>query len=446
MRIGVDQGKVASGPARPTAKAVSILGSPDRTGWNAASVLILYFLILLVIPSNRTFAALGGAGGPAALFALLLLPWWGWYYLQRRAYSSFEAVQPVRAALFVLFGCILASFAAGASRALTDAEANALNLGLLRTAAFASVFLLASDGIPNTARLISVLRACCILAGLYAALGLLQFFTGQSFVAGINIPGLSISDFGALQDRGGFSRPSATARNPLEYAFVLAMIFPVAVSLALQDRTVGLFVRWFPVVAIAIATVLSVSRSAIVGIVVATAVLFPFWGPEIRRRAGLAALALLAVVWALVPGMVGTLVGLFGPGDPSLKSRTESYDIVPVFWQMYPLFGRGLGTFLPEYRILDNQYLVSLIDTGTLGLLAFIGLLGAGFTAALLGRKGYSEPLLSHLGPGLAGAVAAGASLIGFFDVLSFPQAAGTLFLITGVCGAYWRLRGQPNE
>jgi polysaccharide biosynthesis protein PslJ len=417
----------------------------DRTGWDAVDVLIIYFLILLVLPSNRAIQALGGAGAPAALFALVCLPWWGWYHLQRTVRMPANRIQPVRMAMFIFLGCIMASYAAGALRAMTPTETNGLNLGLVRTAAFASVLFLASDGIPSRERLARFLRWCCLLAGLYAALGIVQFFTGQSFVADLSIPGLSVSDFGALQERGGFSRPSATARNPLEYAFVMSMLFPVSISLALHDRERHVFLRWFPVAAMALAFMLSVSRSAIIGLIVAVAVLFPFWSPQVRRRAGIAALGLLVVVWAVVPGMMGTLLGLFGGEDASLKSRTESYDIVRIFWQMNPLFGRGPGTFLPEYRILDNQYLVSLVETGTVGLAAFIAVPATAFLGALIARKRHTGELYVHLGPGLAAGVAAGTSLTGFFDALSFPQAVGTLFLMTGVCGAYWRLRDIPS-
>ncbi|TQJ68627.1 O-antigen ligase [Arthrobacter sp. SLBN-100] len=423
----------ASGPER------------DRTGWDAVDFLIIYFLILLVLPSNRAIEALGGAGAPAALFALVLLPWWGWYHLQRNARILADRIQPVRMAMFIFIGCVMASYAAGALRAATPTETNGLNLGLVRTAAFASVLFLASDGIPTKERLIGFLRWCCLLAGLYAALGILQFFTGQSFVADLAIPGLSVSDFGALQERGGFSRPSATARNPLEYAFVMSMLFPVSISLALHDRGRHVFLRWFPVAAIAFALMLSVSRSAIIGLAVAVAVLFPFWSPQIRCKAGIAALGLLVTVWAVVPGMMGTVLGLFGGEDASLKSRTENYDIVWTFWQMNPVFGRGLGTFLPEYRILDNQYLVSLIDTGSAGLAALIAVPVTAFAAALIARKRYTEELYVQLGPALAAGVAAGTTLTAFFDVLSFPQAAGCLFLMTGVCGAYWHLRDLPS-
>ena len=414
-------------------------------GPDAVTVIAVYLSLLLAIPSNRTVAALGGAGAPAALFALVALLWWCWYHVQRPTPSLARDSQPVRIAMFIFVAAALASYAAGASRALPPAEINALNLGLLRVAAFAGILLLASDGIPNRARLIALLRWLCFLGGVFAALGLLQFVTGQSFVEKLNIPGLTVSDFGALQDRSGFNRSVSTARNPLEYAFVLAMVLPIALTLALHDTGTRLLVRWFPVGTITLAALLSVSRSAIIGVLVAVAVLLPSWSPAVRRKAAVAAVVLVGIVWAVVPGMMGTLRGLFDGQDPSLKSRTDSYDIVSAFVQMNPFLGRGFGTFLPEYRILDNQYLVTLIDMGVLGLIALCAVPAVGFVAVLAARHHYAEPLLAKLGPALAASLAAGAVVTGFFDALSFPQAAGMLFLVAGFCGAYWRMKDSQG-
>lgn len=431
-------------PARAAARAQLRLGplhKRARLGWDAVDTLALYLLVLLAVPSNRTIEPLGGAGVPAVLLALLFLPWWGWYTAQGEVGVVPAPKQPVRVAMMILLVCIVASYAAGSQRALSEPESNALNLGLLKAASFLSVLAVANDGIPSTERLIHFLRWCCLLCGMYATLGVVQFVTGQSFVEGISIPGLTISDFGALQERGGFSRPSSTARNPLEYAYVLAMFFPIAVTLALHDRKQNILIRWFPVAAIAIAAALSVSRSAIVGVAVAALVLVPFWTPSVRRKAAAAALGMLGLVWIFVPGMMGTLFNLFGDDDPGVGSRTDSYAVVWSFWQHNPVFGRGFGTFLPAYRILDNQYLLTLVETGALGLVALIGVAVTASVVAIRASTRYPQPLFRNLGPGLAASVVAGAVLTGFFDALSFPQAAGVLFLVLGICGAFWRLK-----
>ncbi|NUT70601.1 O-antigen ligase [Pseudarthrobacter sp. C4D7] len=414
--------------------------------WDAVDALALLLLVLLAIPSNRTIEPLGGAGVPAMLLALLFLPWWGWYAAQREARLFPAPAQPVRTAIVILLLCILASYAAGSLRALSDPESNGLNLGLLRAASFMGILAVAADGIPSRRRLIQLLRWCCLLCGMYATLGVVQFVTGQSFVEGISLPGLAVSDFGALQERGGFNRPSSTARNPLEYAYVLSMFFPIAVSLALHDRKQNALMRWFPVAAIATAAALSVSRSAIVGVAVATVVLVPFWTADVRRKAAVAALGLLGVVWIMVPGMMGTLLNLFGEHDPGVDSRTDSYTVVWSFWQLNPVFGRGFGTFLPAYRILDNQYLLTLVETGALGLAAFAGVAATAVVVAIKAGRRSTQPLFRSLGPGLAASVVAGAVLTGFFDALSFPQAAGVLFLVLGLCGAFWRLKDVDVE
>ena len=68
--------------------------------------------------------------------------------------------------------------------------------------------------------------------------------------------------------------------------------------------------------------------------------------------------------------------------DDSALSRTDSYDLAAQFIERSPVFGRGLSTFLPSYRILDNQYLGLLIETGVVGTAAFLALLTTALVVA----------------------------------------------------------------
>ena len=88
------------------------------------------------------------------------------------------------------------------------------------------------------------------------------------------------------------------------------------------------------------------------------------------------ALAASSRCWSVTPNLFGSIVGLFAgaPEDPSITSRTDSFDLPVEFIAPQPLFGRGLGTFLPKYRIFDNQYLVLLVTIGIVGTLAFVAL------------------------------------------------------------------------
>src|SRR2546430_13733022 len=53
--------------------------------------------------------------------------------------------------------------------------------------------------------------------------------------------------------------------------------------------------------------------------------------------------------------------------DDSALSRTDSYAVAGAFISRAPLLGRGPATWLPPYRILDNQFLGSLIEIGVGG-------------------------------------------------------------------------------
>lgn len=432
-------GHQALKPLRRGLASIKAVALPDAT-----TVLTVYTVLLYLVPSDRRIAALGAAGSPSAIWAVGVGLWWGWYHIQRTKPSLSLGRQPVRTAEFILLGSALLSYVAAALRPLPVDETNAIDIGLLRLLGLAGVLLVANDGIPDRERFLTLLRRIVLAGGLFAAFGLLQFVIGQSLVDSITIPGLtSTQSFTNVQDRSGFLRSASTAMHPLEYAAVLAMILPLALSFGLHDLRGSKLARWFPTAAITLAMVLAVSRSAILGMIAGVVVLFPAWSRSVRWKVGLASVVLLAAVYALVPGMIGTLRYLFlGVGqDSSANSRTESYGLVDIFVARSPFVGRGFGTFLPEYRILDNQYLLVLIEMGFVGLFALVGLLLTSLICGWVGRRFYTDPLMNQIGQALAASVVAGAALTGFFDAFSFQMAGGTLFLMLGLCGTYWRLR-----
>jgi O-antigen ligase len=150
----------------------------------------------------------------------------------------------------------------------------------------------------------------------------------------------------------------------------------------------------------------------------------------------------LAVVFVTVPGMIGTLVGLFsGIGsDSSAQSRTGSYSLAGMFIERAPIFGRGFQTFLPEYRILDNQYLLSVIETGLVGVAALLGFFVTGIVTARRARRLADTEAVKGLAQALAASCAAGMASFALFDALSFPQVANLVMLVVGVAGGLYRL------
>lgn len=416
-------------------------GLPPSSGPVADSVTVLtFFLILLAaVPSRLVFSGVGSAGNPSTIIALGAALWWVWDLLQRPRSESLGR-QPVRLAVFALLASTLASYAAGMLRAIPAAEVSTADVGILRMIAWTGVALVANDGIRDSARLETLLRRIVVIAGVVAILGLVQFATGEAFVDKISLPGMiSTQDYAGVQSRGSFVRSIGTAIHPLEYSTILTMALPLALTRGLEPRG-SLIARWWAAAAIAAAAAVAVSRSTILCVVVALAVMSLTWVPRIRFRMLAAAAAGGVAVFLFVPGMLGVLASLFTglSNDSSAQSRSGSMDLVGVFFQRAPFFGRGFGTFLPEYRILDNQFLLTLLETGLVGLLALVGLIVTAIVCADAARR-RSSPSASWA-QALTASMAAGAMGFALFDGLAFPQAAGLFFVVAGASGAAWRI------
>jgi O-antigen ligase len=166
------------------------------------------------------------------------------------------------------------------------------------------------------------------------------------------------------------------------------------------------------------------------------------------RLLSAAAVVFVVLVFVTVPGILGTVLGLFtnAGGDPSIESRTGSYAVAGEFIQRSAWFGRGFGTFLPSYRIFDNQFLLSLVEVGVIGVLAMLTLFGAATYAGRRTRTGACDPTLSLVGQALAAAACVGGTGLAIYDGFSFPMGTGTLFLLLGMAGCAYRLQRLEPE
>jgi polysaccharide biosynthesis protein PslJ len=432
-------------PGRPSAVPAprrSGSESRPRASADAVTALTVFLVLLFAIPSRLIFAPLGGAGSPAQLLGVAALLWWAATRLARGSRSSTR--QPIRWAMGAFVVANLLSYVAATIRPIDDVELRAADRGLLSLLSWLGIVLLACDGIPSRARLDVLLRRLVIAGGCIAILGLAQFFTHQAFVNYIQIPGLSQNtDLGIVLNRDGFSRPAGTALHPIEYGIVITMMLPLALYYALMDKHRPPLRRWWAVIPLAMAVPVSISRSAIVCTAVVLAVMLPALSRTIRRRAYTAIVVLLSAAFVAVPGIIGTLFGLFTGigGDSSAQSRTGSYTLAWEFISRAPVFGRGFQTFLPQYRILDNQYLLSTIETGIVGVAALLALFATGFVTARKVRKLARDEPTRLLAQAIAASILAGAASFALFDALSFPQVANLVMLMVGIAGAAYRLQ-----
>jgi len=425
------------------------IGAPPigRHSIDATAILTLYIVVLMGVPAALRAAALGTAGSPASMLALATFLWWTWYHLQRTDTQD-SGIHSVRNAVLVLLVVVLAAYVHAMASPLPVAELTPADSGMIEMIGLAGVALVAHDGITSLDRHRTVVRRLVLAVGLVSVLGVLQYVTKEPFVDRITIPGLTPGNAEwTLAVRSGLARPSGTSTHPIEYGVVLTMCLPLAVVYAMHAPRR----RWLYQVllgAIGFAIFLSLSRSAILCGGTALLALAATWSNRARLTAAAALLALFTSAYVMVPGLLGTLGRLFTglSNDTSVSSRTAAYDVAFQFVGRSPVLGRGYGTFLPDYWILDNQYLLLLIEVGVVGLLALLALVAAAVVAAGRSVRLSDDDFDREIARGLRAGVLAGAMGLAFFDTFSFPQSAGTLFLMIGLSGALRRLLAEAAE
>lgn len=411
------------------------------------SIVLILIVVLVAIPARLVFAPLGGAGTPAQMMGIGMLVWWvGLRVANARSAPKLTRVQW---GVLTFLASIAVSYVVAATRPVAGLELSAADRGLIGALALVGMALVTVDAPNRLSDLDRILRRLSWAGCFVACVGLAQFVTGQSLVGGIDIPGLTPnSELAALDARGGLNRPAGTATHPIEFGAVLTMILPVAIHYALYDHHRGRVARWLPVGVMAVAVPLSISRSALLSMAVALGLLLVTWPRMLRLQASAVSAVLIAGLYVLVPGLLGTLTGLFTgiSSDTSAKSRTDSYGIAFDFIQRSLLFGRGFRTFLPSYRILDNQYLLTTIETGLVGLAVFGYLLVAAIWTGARARRLAVDPQTRDLAQALTASVTAAACSFALYDAFSFSMAADILFVLIGTVGALGRLVAAGSQ
>lgn len=417
----------------------------EPRGSGVVAWLTCYVVVLLAVPSWLVVGPLGSAGAPSMLLGLASGLVWLLAQLPRA--SGGTTSSPVRWALVVFLACVGLSYAVAMARPIEWDEVSPADQSLLVMLSWAGVFLLVHDGLEDEGAIETLVRRASYVGGLMATLGIIQFVTGQLLIDRLEIPGLRSTGAVFASFRNGLLRMSGTATSPIEFGALLTILLPLSLHHAFYGTTRSAVLRWGPTAAIAGALVLSLSRSAYIGLAIALAVLVLGW--PARRRWQLLGLAVggFAVLAVASPRLLRAVRSMFATAqdDPSIASRTNSYDVVWEFFLRSPWLGRGPGTFLPKYRILDNNYLGLLINVGLVGLLAFVGLLVTAMLVLVLRRRHWQADSSRDLALSLVAAVLAGGVSLAFFDGFAFPMTMGTLFLTLGLAGALVRVEGATS-
>lgn len=410
--------------------------------FDAVSLTVVAVALAMLVPARYTFSMFGSIGRPSVVLGLVLLFWWAVTRLVPG--MAHHRGNPVRRWGLVFLVVFFTAFIAGSARSLPGVEARGLDRALLVYAGLMGVLLVVADGVTDRRRLDQLLRRVVGLGVALALLGHVQFITGTNLAESLQFPGTSLHrEFFEVEARNAFTRVNATATHPIEFGVIMGMMLPIALHYALHARR-HKALAWFAVVVIGSAGPISVSRSSIVAIAAGLVILVLGWNARRRAFAALLALPGIVVVQSVVPGLLSTFRGLFtGWGeDASIEYRTNDYDRIFELASESWLFGRGPGTFIPDYYfVVDNQYLVSLVETGIIGLAGIGALVLAAIWCCRDIRRRSSDAESRHLALALMAAYASAIIASGTYDSLApaFGIFGPVAFALLGAAGALWR-------
>jgi O-Antigen ligase len=425
-------------------------GDNASTRQHAVLLLQIFAITLLVFPSDTIIKAIGAAGFVAALVAIFgFVAWLMSTFLG--LHNPLDHRHPTRAALGILWLVTLISFALMHRTPQTGTTELAADRWIMQLAGMTGVALIAAECLGSLQDVKRVLRALVGAAAFCSVVAAFQFWTNFDPAHYLRmIPGFTVNVVNSdISWRDGVKRVTGTAIDPIELGVVAGMLLPLALYLLMYDKERRAWKRWVPVVCIGLAVPITVSRSAILSVAVACG-LFVVLLPSARRVPFFAALpVVIAAIFAVGHGLVGTLGKYFtlGSSDPSIAHRTNNYNYVEQLVRQAPWFGNGGGTYLPSsLHILDNQYLTTTIELGLVGLAALTFYFVLPVATALVARSRTVDAEMRTLCGALAGAALAAAICSGTFDSLSFPMFAYVDALVLGLCGTCWLIVARSQD
>jgi polysaccharide biosynthesis protein PslJ len=253
--------------------------------------------------------------------------------------------------------------------------------------------------------------------------------------------------------RGGRVRAFASAEHPIALGAMLVLLMPLAVYLYQRKRQPV----WLGAAGLLVFGALATGSRTAAGMLAVLLVTF-FW---MKRKETLHLLPLLLPLFVacqiVMPGTLGTFKAIIFPEGGSVIQEQKGgqgdgegrvADLGPSLeeWSRRPFLGQGFGSRLTSNsdplvnaRILDNQWLATLLEVGAFGALSLVWL----FVRAvrMLARRSRNDAtpygwLLATLGASIT------AFAFGMFtyDAFSFIQVTFISFILLGLAAAALRL------
>lgn len=301
--------------------------------------------------------------------------------------------------------------------------------------------------VTTTARVELVIKGLLLGGALSSLFAIVRLLTGTDLAALFILPGLKASDFQLVTSlaREGIDRPQGSAGHPLELAGVLTVIIPLGIAvLAVARQRRERCWPWALCTALLICGALvTVSRSVVVGL--SAAVVIMAWRWSIGRFAAVLLTGAAAIGLGLLFNVqvFGAIAASFAnvSTDSSIASREVGAAYVVAHFRDHFWVGQGAGMY-PAYRqpVLDNQYLSRLMETGALGLVSFVVLIGVAVLLALRASAA-TDPVVAELAGGISGSLVALAVISLILDVSGFIQIWTVTWILVALSAVLWRLR-----
>jgi hypothetical protein len=261
------------------------------------------------------------------------------------------------------------------------------------------------------------------------------------------------------EERGGNLRAFASSGHPIELGTVMALLVPFAVYLAITRRRAW----WWSVAALLLGDFSASSRTGIIGLFVILGV-FLWLRPRQTLRCWPALIPFLAVLHVAAPGAIGGVIQGFFPKGGLVQQQSETFigpggkveygsrlsRIGPELHEFSlhdPLVGIGYGTRVVGFLtkgdnsiILDNQWLDTLLETGVLGVLAWLSLFVLAIRRLSKRAKLERDTREGWLPVALTASVSSFMVAMFFYDAFSFVQGIFLAFAILALSSVLLRL------
>ena len=425
---------------------VSSASTESRIPW----LLSLCLVGVFIFPADMVLRPIGAVGYVAMLVAIVLFGIWA----ATAAFGMHDPSvrrSPARLGLAVFWLVSLAAYLTPSplyATALTSASADRW---LLTLVGVSGIVLVMGESLRSMSQVARAVRALSVGASICALVAIYQFITITDPMDIVRAVMIGWSENGgntAFQPRSPFMRVSGSTFHPIELGVVSAMILPLSIWRSLFDSGVRRrWVLWVQTILIGFAAVITISRSAILSILVVILVFIPTLPKVARRWALLVTPACIAAVFLVLPGFMTTMTEAFGAGtrDPSISTRVDDYPTVEAILTANLWTGIGPSAYIATdaLKILDNQYLMMAVTMGLLGVAGFVTFVGLPMISSIQVAVAAPNPAMKCL----AGAVAAGAAVAtlasGTFDSLSFPVFVIVLSAVIGLSAAIWQIAQQ---